>query len=55
MWKIEDGLCTRECFDEEWKRKASACKHSRRVSDCCDSGSRSLFPFGKANDKVDGI
>jgi hypothetical protein len=55
MCKIEDELCTRECCDEEWKEKASACKHSRPVSDCCESGSRSLSPSGKANDKVDGI
>jgi hypothetical protein len=55
MWKIEDGLCTREYCDEKWKKKVSAYKHSRRISDCCESGSRSLSPFGKANDRVDGL
>jgi hypothetical protein len=53
MWKSEDEMYTGEYCDEKWMRKVSACKHSSRVSDCCESADRDLFPFGKANDEID--
>lgn len=50
---FDDEWHTRGCCGEKWWKKMSACKHSGQVCDCCESAGRSLFPFGKANGKVD--